>query len=97
MAVFVILSENPQPDLRANIERTFPEQHFHWSDRVSFVRASGTSRDLAGKIGVQTRGDQNQVKAGLTGVAISELSPNYYGWTNASLWDWLKSSFEVVG
>ncbi|MBW6522515.1 hypothetical protein KZ810_03310 [Sphingomonas sp. RHCKR47] len=96
MAVFTVLSEKPQQVLRAAIEREFPDNFYHWSDTVSFVAASGTAKRVAMALGVKARSEDGEVTGSIGGVVVSTLSPSYFGWSKAALWEWLKTNFEAV-
>jgi hypothetical protein len=96
MPVFVILSEAPQPTLRAAIERVYPERHFHWSDTVSFVRAVGSAKAVSTSLGIKSRDGEGNVTGSIASVVVSQLSSSYHGWSKNALWDWLKAAFEAA-
>ena len=95
MAVFAILTEVSQPELRKAVETAYPDEHFHWSDTVSFVRANGTAQKVSAEIGVKQADPEADPTSGFTSVAVMQLAPSYFGWSKASGWEWLKDSFEA--
>lgn len=94
MAVFAIMSEVPKPELRSEIERAFPDSFYHWSDTVSFVKASGTAKVVSEKLRIMSR-DGEKLFGVYDKTAVVQTSPSYWGFSKSSLWEWLKSSFEA--
>jgi hypothetical protein len=95
MSVYTVLSEVPQPALRAAIEREFPEKFYHWSDTVSFIQATGTAQTVAIKLGIKSRNDAGGIIDGIDQSVVMQASPAYYGWSKSTLWEWLKTSLEA--
>lgn len=95
MAVYTVLSEVPQPELRVAIEREFPERFYHWSDTVSFVQGTGTAQAIAAKLGIKSRDLAGEITGQIDRSVVMEASPAYYGWSKSTLWGWLKSSLEA--
>ena len=96
MSVFAILSDRPQPELQAAVEKAYPDSHYHWSDTVSFVRTSGPALTIALKIGVRRSNPEGEPTGKFTGVVVTQLSSSYFGWSKNTLWEWLKTAFEAV-
>ena len=90
MAVFAIISEGPAaPQLRTAIESKYPTGFRHWSDRVSFVVASGPAQTVSDTLGIKTRLPDGRVSDGLPDVIVTQLGPTYWGWTGSDFWAWL--------
>lgn len=97
MAVFAVISESPNPALRLGIEGLYPGNFYHWSDRVSFVTASGPAQRVSETLGVRTRGPDGTITQGFPDAIVVQLAPSYWGWTGAGLWAWLTSAFQRDG
>lgn len=95
MAVFSILSEAPQPKLRARIESLYAGRYYHFSETIWFVRDNGPAKSIATNLGIQTRNSDGNVVGDIEQTAVVQTSPSYWGWTSAALWEWLKASFEA--
>ncbi len=93
MPTYAILNRNPDQDLATVLKPSFPEATI-WSAQIAFVRDVATAAELSNKLGIRTKvGD---VETGhLTHMVVIEVAPNYWGYTDASLWTWLKASFEA--
>lgn len=96
MATFAVLSQSPDPQLRAAVEREYPDRYFHWSLTVSFVRASGTAANVSKALGIKTRQTDGSISGTLDDAAVILLGPSYWGWSKAEGWEWLKSAFEAA-
>jgi len=95
MAVYSINSEVPQPALKAAIERVYPDRHYHFSETVTFVRASATAQSVAISLGVKTLDVTGNVVGQFAQTAVVQLAPSYWGWSKSAGWEWLKSAFEA--
>ena len=95
MAVYAIISEFPQPELKESISQNFEGAYFHFTDTVSFVRSTGTSKAIARSVGVKDVDDDGHSTGRFENVAVVRANPSYWGFSKASLWDWLKDAFEA--
>jgi hypothetical protein len=95
MSVFAILSEQPRSELRAAIEDVFPSGYYHWSDTVSFVRADGPAASIAKRLGIKSRNEDGEIVGPFDSAVVMRVSPSYFGWSKATLWEWLKGAFEA--
>ena len=95
MSVYTVFSENPQPELRSAIEREFPGAFHHWSPTVSFIQGAGPVRSIAEQLGIKSRDPNGIVSGTIDSAFVMEASPSYFGWSKATLWEWLKGSFEA--
>lgn len=94
MAVFTVFSEFPQVALRTAIEQKFPNDFYHWSDTISFVKSSGTAKGISTQLGIKNRTDGDAVHGNIDAAFVMRASPSYWGWSKSSLWEWLQASFE---
>lgn len=88
MAIFVVLSRSENADLAIKIELAFPASHFRFAENTWFISAKMTARKLCEQLNVR--------KGGITGVAVIQTSPFYYGAASPTLWEWLKSEIEKL-
>jgi hypothetical protein len=95
MAVFSILSEIPQPQLRARIESLYAGRYYQFSESVWFLRDNGPAKAIATNLGIRTKSTEGNLVGDIEQAAVIQTSPSYWGWTSAALWDWLKASFEA--
>lgn len=93
MATFAILSRAGAAAATA-ISAAFPDHHI-WSNEVAFVRAAGSAKEVSEKLGVQHQGPDGTIAGTLNQTVVVEVSPNYWGFTEQTLWAWLKNSFEA--
>lgn len=93
MAVFAIMSEEPEPKLREAVERAFPEKHWHWSDTVSFVIGSGAAAAVSKAVGIVGE-NEDESEIGNYSAIVTQISPSYWGWTDAEFWLWLTDAFQ---
>jgi hypothetical protein len=97
MAVFALISDKPQADLRGAVDRIFDGKSFHVNGCVSMVMYNGTARTLSEVLGVKhTKADGSTVGS-ITDVIVTQLAPSYWGWANSELWTWLKNAHEWQG
>lgn len=97
MAVYSVHSEFPQPALKTAIEREFPISHFHYSGTLAFVRSDETAKQISIKLGIKTRSSEGETSGILDGAFVMQATPFYFGFTKASLWEWLKNAMEADG
>ena len=96
MAVFSILSEALQPQLRERIAKQYAGRFYHFSDTVSFVRDNGSAQAVATILGIRTRDSDGNVVGDIEQTAVIQTAPSYWGWSKSTLWEWLKTSFEAT-
>lgn len=94
MPVFIVVSQNPQPELRAAIERLHAGNFYHWKDRVSFVVAPNTARALAELMGVKSGSPDGTLSGTIDDTIVSQLGPSYWGFADKDLWVWLQAAHE---
>ena len=79
--VSVILLDKPQPsildDLRSNYENVYS-----FTSTVFFLETTDTPSEIRTKVGISK-------KVGRTG-AVMRVTADYSGFTDPSLWEWLK-------
>lgn len=94
MAVFAIISKKPEPALRAAIEKNHAGNFYHWSDRVSFITATGTAAPISSALGVKTSGVDKEVLGTIDDTVVTQLAPSYWGWSGAEFWTWLTNAHQ---
>ena len=97
MAVYAVISESPNPALRAAMEKLYGASLFHWSDRVSFVTAPGPAQSVSESLGVRTRLPDGTITEGIGDTIVIQVAPSYWGWTNAGFWAWPTAAFQKDG
>lgn len=94
MAVFLISTSKPDPDLPAVIDREFPGRSYKLNDTAFYIRANGTAIDIAGQIGVPSVKSEEPYR-GPRSVVVNRVTSSYWGHHSSDLWDWLKSAMEA--
>ena len=87
MAVFVVLSDEPNKQLYDKIKEVYPNDHFALSDRSWLVSADAISRVVSGSLGITTEDDT--VPQGAMGMAVVFTINGYYGFHNQDTWEWI--------
>ena len=94
MPVFTVMSQRPNPELWAAIEARHAGKFMHWSDRVSFIEASGTAQAVAEGLGVKSKRADGTVVGTIGETVVLQAAPAYWGWTSSAFWTWLTSAFQ---
>lgn len=92
MTTFAILNRTPTQDLTGIVKAHYPDAHI-WSPNVAFVRDTASATEVSGKLEIQTKSGDS-ITGKYTQIVVVEIAPNYWGFTESSLWGWLKASFE---
>ena len=93
MAVFIVIVNEPHAELPQRIASEFPDS-FSFSDRAWLVQSELTALAVSRALGVSERSSDGAVTSTFGHIFVSQLSPNYWGFATASLWDWVKAKFE---
>jgi len=82
MAVFSVIATSNPEKVQAAITARYGANHFAFSPTAWFVSDSGTSKDVADRIGLTSGGIE------ATGVVLSFTG--YSGWAKGDAWAWLQ-------
>lgn len=95
MAVYVVITMKPEPYVEAMISSRYAGKHYRYSDVAWVVSTTETATTLAVNIGTKVRGEDGRLTGAVDGnIFVSELTPNYWGFANQALWNWLKEAHE---
>jgi hypothetical protein len=87
MPLYAVMSRSQNPELARAVENLFPnELHYKFNDTTWIVSGTGTAKDVSDLLGV--------AKDGISGSVVFMLTHSYYGVTQTTFWDWIKSSIE---
>jgi hypothetical protein len=88
MSVFAIIGSKGPELLGEAIVTQYGASHYELASNVWLVSDSGSTRDVAERLGLPDG------KLGASGVVL--LISAYSGWSNGSLWTWLRRFPEVI-
>jgi hypothetical protein len=87
MPLYAVMSRDPNPELATAVETLFPaELHYKFNETTWIVSGAGTAKDVSDLLGIK--------RDGLSGAVVFMLTHSYYGVTQTTFWDWIKSSIE---
>ena len=86
MATYVILLDEPNEVAEQAIKAQFPHDHYQLSDKNWLVSGLGTTKEISDRLGV-SKGEAGKVVI----LAVN----GYFGWHQASVWEWLKVKSEA--
>ncbi len=95
MAVFVISSLNPNPELAAAVAEEYGERSQAFGLSTFYIHTSESIQALSDTVGIKRKAKDGTVTGTFASVVISELSPNYWGFAPSTLWNWMKAAFEA--
>jgi hypothetical protein len=82
MAVFAVISVNPNPALGANVNSVFPNESFSLGPAIWFVSANDvTPAQICERLGIKPGGITD---------AIVIRNQGYFGVATNALWQWLQ-------
>lgn len=88
MSVFaVIASKNPER-VREAVVRQYGENHYQFADNAWFVPDNGTTKEIAGKLGIMS--------GGLDASGVVLKFDGYSGYASREGWDWLSKQAGVI-
>jgi hypothetical protein len=83
--MYVLTSTTNPPALSAAIQRLYPKS-MRWENGSWFLQSSGTAQTVMNQIA-----EASGVKSG---VIIFRVTADYYGYSQASFWDWIAQTFK---
>ncbi len=87
MTVFLVLSDNPNPELERKITEIYPRSHYPIGDRQwAIADDKKTSAEVTKELGI---------KDGALGRAVVFRTAGASGWFTKSFWEWLAVKEEV--
>jgi hypothetical protein len=92
MAIFAILMPTPQPLLKAEIVRLYPDDHLALNDTQYLISTTGTVQSLTTKLGM---GPTQEEGKNITGTAVVLATSSYWGRAPSAVWDWMKAKLEA--
>jgi len=81
MAIYVILSQEPNPTIEDRIKNLFPEDYYLLSDRQWLVSSNKIAKSISDEIGISNGEHGNVVVFWITG---------YFGWWTRTVWEWMR-------
>lgn len=84
MALFAVILANPNAAIEAALPRQYPE-HQRFGDRAYMIRAKGSAQEISAQL-LTANGVTN-------GAVIFRVTADYYGYSQAAFWDWIRESF----
>lgn len=84
MAIFAIILEEPNTDVRGRIQAQYPG-HFEYSQTFFLIESDKLSENIAVEVGI--KGDSRFEKS--SGFVLKLERYTYSGYTTRSLWEWL--------
>jgi hypothetical protein len=91
MTIFAILMPNPQPVLKAEIVRLFPDDYLELNETQFLISTTGTVQSLTTKLGMGER----EAGQPITGTAVIFATSSYWGRAPTPVWDWMKAKLEA--
>jgi len=82
MAVFAIIASSAPQLLKAAVTTQYGASHFQFTDNVWFVSDTGTTKDVADKLGI------SDGKVGALGAVLQFGA--YSGRATGSVWTWMQ-------
>jgi hypothetical protein len=95
MSTFAILTRVAGQNLEGYVAAAYPDNHYVWSPSVVFVQSSGTAREISERVGITRKDAAGNLTGAINQAVVVEIKPSYWGFTDQTLWGWLKSSFET--
>jgi hypothetical protein len=92
MTIFAVLMQVPQPNVIAQIEQHFKEEHLKISDTSYLISAAGTAADVSARLGVF---DSNKPLEPPTGNAVIIAMSTYWGRAPTETWAWIRTKLET--
>ncbi|HYI39519.1 MAG TPA: hypothetical protein VE053_04285 [Allosphingosinicella sp.] len=95
MPVYAVITAKPEPLVESLLAAKYAEKHYKYSDTAWIV----ATPDSAATLSISLGGKQKLPDGGLIGaldgyLLVSELTPNYWGFSNQAFWNWLKQAHE---
>lgn len=86
MAVFVVISDEPNPELAVKVAEVFPENFLNLGNGHLLIKADMTSQEVCQQLGIVKGGPfRSTIVFGISG---------YFGLHSTNTWEWLKTKSE---
>lgn len=89
MSVFVVIADEKKEKLGSLLEQHYPDNYYHDSEQVFFVRTGHIADKIAKNLEIKTKEGENLVNG-----VVLKLTSSFAGYTSRGFWDWLEKDDE---
>ena len=95
MAVYAVITAKPEPLVDAMLASQYAGKFSRFSDQAWVVATPDSAAQLSVKLGGKEKLPDGTLQGALDGyLLVSELGPNYWGFSTTGFWAWLKEAHE---
>jgi hypothetical protein len=95
MAVYAVITAKPEPLVDAMLASQYAGKFYRFSDQAWIVATQDSAPELSVKLGGKQKLPNGTLQGALDGyILVSDLGPNYWGFSGTAFWTWLKNAHE---
>lgn len=95
MPVYAVITPQPEPLVESQLAAKYAGKYYKFADTSWLVSTADSAATLSVNLGGKQKLPDGTLTGALDGyILVTEVTPNYWGFSNQAFWTWLKSAHE---